>query len=777
MPTSQIQRPRFFEEQYLSAADLTAAVDYGRAQLARFALGGHTWGIAMGLELRETPAAGGSVEIHILPGYAWDGFGRAVVVPAPSRLPAELFDSAFKFDPAVDAGGQGRLVQVWLRYDEVRTQSPRPGFEGCDDADRRSRIEETFRVEIGPKPAPADRHAKIAVGGTATDPDQALRLFDPAAPLVYDESVPHQALPGPEIPPRWLVPLGFVRWQPVQNAAGRFVPRVEAGPEKDSDKTRRVRRYVGLVAEELQAADGAIRLRDRAKDPTTSAFSAPTADLVWVEGHLRVEGDARVCGGDVDFRAANGADFDAPLRVRRRASADLASHTIEVLIGKEAQKSNRFAVGPLKADGTIDRQFVVVSSGDAGVGTGTPSNRLHVSGATGIRQNRLYLSGGDGWSSVSYNAHHDAANGAWVLPDPARKAMTIELDDAGGVPRLEVFSNLTADPAKWASHFRVSGDTGNVAMGQSGGAVAVGAAAPGPGLKLDVRGDFGRDEGAATVHLFGSRIGDVGGGTLFLRSGGDFVAFDGNDRVGVGLATPACRLHVADSVNAPAIDLAAHVAVVENTHGGTQADVLALKVGNAAAGGGNNFITCFAGNAAVGSIEGNGAGISLNSTSADFAECLPRLDPGEALAPGDVVGVFGGRVTKATAGAHHVAVIAGRPIVLGNTPPAERRHLYAAVAFVGQVRVRVRGPVREGDLVVPSGRNDGTGVAVPAGDAGAAACLGVVGTAWEAADGDGVNEVAAVVGLPALALQRALREQRREMAALRAEVREGRRQT
>lgn len=745
MPTSQIQRPRFFEEQYLSAADLTAAVDYGRGQFARFALGGHTWGIAMGLQLRETPAAGGSVEIHILPGYAWDGFGRAVVVLAPSKLPADLFDSAFTFDPAIDAGGQGRLVQVWLRYDEVRTQSPPPGFEGCDDADRRSRIEETFRVEIGPKTAPTDRHARITVGGTATDPDQALRVFDPAAPLVFDESVPQQALPGPELPPRWLIPIGFVRWQPAQNAAGQFMPRADTGPDKDSDKIRRVRRYVGLVAEALQAADGAIRLRDRAKDPSTSAFSAPTTDLVWVEGHLRVEGDTRVCGGDVDFRATNGADFDAPLRIRRRESADLASHTIEVLIGNDAQQTNRFAVGPLQADGTIDQQFVVVSSGDAGVGTVSPSNKLHVDGATGIRQNRLYLSGGDAWSSISYNAHHNAANDAWTFPDPTHKAMTIELDDNSGVPRFEIFGNTTADPAKWTSVLRVRGDTGDVAMCHSGGVVGIGTAAPFPGLKLDIQGDFGRANGPATISAFGSRIGDIGDGRLFLRSGGEFVVFDGNDRVGVGLTSPACRLHVADSVNAPADDLTAHVAVLENTHNGTDANILALKVGNAPPGSSNNFITCFAGSSAAGSIEGNGTGISFNSTSADFAECLPRLDPAELLEPGDVIGVVSGRITKSTADAHHVAVIAARPIVVGNRPPEERRHLYNAVAFIGQVRIRVRGPVREGDLIVPSGRHDGTGIAVPADDADA--CLDMIGTAWETADGEGVHEIAAVVGL------------------------------
>ncbi len=64
------------------------------------------------------------------------------------------------------------------------------------------------------------------------------------------------------------------------------------------------------------------------------------------------------------------------------------------------------------------------------------------------------------------------------------------------------------------------------------------------GLALAVNGDFGRDDAPATLHLWSSRIGDVGGGTLFLRSGGGVVAFDGGDNVGIGLNAPRTPLHV-----------------------------------------------------------------------------------------------------------------------------------------------------------------------------------------------------------------------------------------
>src|SRR4051812_37274017 len=103
MPGLQEQRPRFFEGQYLGADDLTAAVAYNRLQNARHALGAHTWGIASGLQLKETPLQGVKVDIYVMPGYAWDGFGRPIVVLAPYKIPAELFQP-YVYNPALDNG-------------------------------------------------------------------------------------------------------------------------------------------------------------------------------------------------------------------------------------------------------------------------------------------------------------------------------------------------------------------------------------------------------------------------------------------------------------------------------------------------------------------------------------------------------------------------------------------------------------------------------------------------------------------------------------------------
>jgi hypothetical protein len=71
------------------------------------------------------------------------------------------------------------------------------------------------------------------------------------------------------------------------------------------------------------------------------------------------------------------------------------------------------------------------------------------------------------------------------------------------------------------------------------------------GLRMDTTsgevmfsGNFGQPSGPSILSLFGSRIGDTGGGVLFLRSGGGVVAFDGNDAIGIGTGAPQRRLHV-----------------------------------------------------------------------------------------------------------------------------------------------------------------------------------------------------------------------------------------
>src|SRR5215813_11671313 len=94
--SNQIERPLFYENQILGAADLTAAIEHSRGQQARHERFLHLWGIATGLGLtgkdKQTATGAKYQEITLAPGVAVDGTGREIVVPEAERLSEDLFD-------------------------------------------------------------------------------------------------------------------------------------------------------------------------------------------------------------------------------------------------------------------------------------------------------------------------------------------------------------------------------------------------------------------------------------------------------------------------------------------------------------------------------------------------------------------------------------------------------------------------------------------------------------------------------------------------------------
>src|SRR3954454_18773125 len=95
-----------------------------------------------------------------------------------------------------------------------------------------------------------------------------------------------------------------------------------------------LRRYFGVVAEEVAAANRVIRLRSR-----FSPYSPVESDeLVRVEGDLRVDKDARLFGGSLDFRDLSGASTgpggaDVPLTIRRAVDPTRGSVSMQLAIG------------------------------------------------------------------------------------------------------------------------------------------------------------------------------------------------------------------------------------------------------------------------------------------------------------------------------------------------------------------------------------------------------------------------------------------------------------
>jgi hypothetical protein len=823
MTIEQLQRPRFYEGQYLGSQDLTDALEYARLQAARHALGAHTWGIAEGLTLREVPAIGMASKVGMVidPGVAWDGYGRQIVVLEPYKIPEALFDS-IKYDPLLDASGKGRLTEIWLRYRETETKKPPPGFEVCDTADTYCRVQESFLVDFGCKLAHADDHDPVTVDGKSGDALKALQFFDAKAPAVYDESIPQQLFPGEGERSYWFVPIGYVRWLPVSGGAGHFV----ALSDYDKQKARRFRRYIGVVAENIEAAGGAIRLRDRAADPAESKYQVTDDELVDVEGAARVEGDVNIAGGALNFRHADGTDKGTALRIQRTGDATTAAggRTLGVGIGPDDQTDNRLSIGPMKIDTgkdpdeyTLEPKVTVVSDGKVGVGTDAPEVLLHAVG------DRIRLESEDGKKRIDLRTDGSAVDVQSTTSDlflrgktevlinpfpadgkvgigtasPSRKLHVlgdrIRLEENGRILDLRADGaavDVQSATSKLYLHSSGPGGKNQVILNPFSGEGGVGIGTQGPEYKLHVVGDRIRLGNAGGTKQLDLRIdgsaADLWTNThpLYIRSGTNPITLNpggGEGGVGVGTNTPQCKLHVSKSVSGPESDPASHVALVENTAADSNADVLALKIGAVFPQSTNNFVTFFVQNHAVGGIEAQppspfhpyGA-VFFNSYSADYAESLPRLEDSQAIEAGDVVGVYEGKVSRRTGGAQHVSTVTDRPIIVANSPRPGDSRTFEKVAFLGQVHVKVRGPVRAGDCIVPSGADDGIGIAVPAEKLTPQQAGQIVGQAWESSEKEETRRLLVAVGLPSAqgaALAAVLQNQNRQIEELKEEIR------
>jgi hypothetical protein len=517
----QTDRPRFFEGQYLGAADLEACVGYTRIRSARHELGEHLWGIVSGLELVEQPLPSGAVQVTIAPGCAVDGHGRPLVVLAPEVLPAELFRNF-----VADTAPEGDIVRIWLAYAEDGSRNPPPGFEVCQ-GDQHARVAETFDVLAGE----LETAHTVVVAGRTLDAKAVRKAFNPAAPALSDESVPYQEIPDTGALPRWPILLGFVRWFKQGAAPGHLVPRSAGATPPDPDAIRALRRYAGVVAEEVLGADGRLRLRDRNKAPSSNyappLASAPS-DLVWVEGHARIEGDLRLLGGQLEWRNGGGAFAGVPMLARRNEANPQGGKSLELAFAGTAPAptgKNSLVVGiaPETAGvfGAIEAKLAVQDDGNVGIGTATPRSRLEVKGRA------------------------DVPGTAWFVPDPAK-----------GSSISHVHWDTTGD---W--YVRSAAPSGKVILQDSGGLVGIGTAAPdraltiagGAGTYLNVKADGGAEEVLVGADGSGGIVSTMSNHGLQLRAGANstkmLVAADGN--VGIGTTTPRSRLEVLGRADQP----------------------------------------------------------------------------------------------------------------------------------------------------------------------------------------------------------------------------------
>ncbi len=362
----------------------------------------------------------------------------------------------------------------------------------------------------------------------------------------------------------------------------------------------------------------------------------------------------------------------------------------------------RFQIQSRTPSGT-NLRFLIDEDGNAGLGTTHPTERLHVVGGI-LSQPGLF--------EMSNAGTHRS----W------------RLDTANGGARFQIQSRT---PSGTDLRFLIDED-GNAGLGTAS-----------PHAKLEIQGS------PSERNLLSVRSGNAGEVFSVTHSA------QGSLTRAIDLRTNFLRVSDVGPVASPnAVD--SHIASITNARPADPHETvngLAIDFPGTMVFPEKNFITFFGlhndgSHAPVGAIEGSGGeGVTYKTGSADFAEWLPKASPDEDLRPGDVVGVTGGKVSRDTREAQQVQVVSTAPAVLGNSPPAAAESRWAEIAFVGQVPVRVSGPVRAGDFLIPSGHNDGTAVGRVARALGADDLRCIVGRAWQSHSGSGKGTVRAVVGL------------------------------
>lgn len=193
-------------------------------------------------------------------------------------------------------------------------------------------------------------------------------------------------------------------------------------------------------------------------------------------------------------------------------------------------------------DGIPANIFCINPNGNVGVGTTSPIDRLEIQFQAESTERLLVTRTGENKSAI-LRLHEsspiiqmdDGANGSYIRGHN----WTSELRDAGALQFGRIQYDTVEDPNPiYIPRVHIAGN-GNVGIDTIT-----------PTLKLDIQGDFGRNNGPATLNLWGSRVGDTGTQRgLFLQSGTDIVTFNGNDRVGIGTTAPQTTLDVRGTIS------------------------------------------------------------------------------------------------------------------------------------------------------------------------------------------------------------------------------------
>ncbi|MCP4090939.1 MAG: hypothetical protein GY746_14285 [Gammaproteobacteria bacterium] len=455
---------------------------------------------------------------------------------------------------------------------------------------------------------------------------------------------------------------------------------------------------------------------------------------------MEVFGNAQLTASNPEFLFQGKVD---PLDTRFAAIKTTLVGGVHAPPYKAADQKMSFHVSNNSSTG-MTRVMDLLGNGNVGIGITDPANKLSVSGNADFTGNV-----GIGTDSPADLLHvgsstHTGAQSIALENDQNKWQHTI---GSGGAYNLQ-------DPSGTRLYVSTTGDVG------------IGTIIPTSALDVD----------GGNISLNGGWLSNDGGNE------GISVEDDGRVVVGTGAVTLQNQFYVNSIASGDNHLPNKYVARLRNKSQLVTSDmgVLALQflVDLNGYPGIGNWIQFFENETDLaGKIENNNNGdVQYQSGGSDYAELLERMDHDEEIKAGDIVGVFGGKISKNTTGADWVMAVSDQAVVLGNAVYDGTEENYEIVSFIGQIPVFVNGKVNIGDYILASGANDGTAIAVSPPDLLPEQGPMIVGRAWAAKETEEVARVNAVVGLPeaastTMALARRVEAQQAEIDALKSQNR------
>ena len=573
-----------------------------------------------------------------------------------------------------------------------------------------------------------------------------------------------------------------------------------------------------LTAEELTIIAGEVsvstlNISDSLKI-TKTLTSNVSAKSVGHQVEVIVSADvgSELVGLDISVKGATNTQYNRPYTIFNSTAYGLKVDVSDLLVKNptfnDPQKGTKYAA--------------VFTGGNVGIGTTRPEATLHVNAASkatiarfGTSSSELSISDKEN-GQIAFQVKNVATQGAdsevlvlapnkvgiGTVPDSTdTAALVVNGDTRLGVITEGDAENPSSDDDRYGAKLFFSGGPRLKAGIDSDNRdnlyiARYNAAADQSELRVnfstlsqslvspDLPGDF---ETGSSVTPNGKDKFSIG----FTKDGAYNSVFQVHNNGNVGIANgistsfiPNNLLHVKGSTSGLASDTKSHLVMIENTSSEASNSLALLHSGATGSNSiteAHNFVTFMVGGSVVGEIEGNNGslgvdgGVRYKTGGGDYAEYLRKKQRNEVIEKGDIVGVDNeGKISKNLADAQQFLVKSTSAAVAGNWPGDDKEG-YELIAFFGQVKVKVRGVVNKGDYIIPSGYNDGTGIAVSASERLDRHVMNqIVGRAWESSDELGVKQIHTAVGFgfsaPSLQEEAALlRDLEREFQALKEE--------